>query len=45
MKKITDPDFKYVSAANTDIRKTFQRIRRELKKQEPAAVVPMRKKA
>lgn len=30
MKRITDPEFKYVSAADTDLRKTFKRIRREL---------------
>lgn len=29
MKKITDPKFKYTPAAETDIRKTFARVRRE----------------
>lgn len=28
-KPITDPTFRYVDAANTDIRKTFARIRAE----------------
>jgi len=30
-KSILDPTFKYVPAAETDIRKTFARIRREFK--------------
>lgn len=29
MKRLTDPDFKYVSSLATDLRKTFARIRRE----------------
>jgi hypothetical protein len=36
MKKITDKDFRYTPAASTDIRKTFDRIRREQKKQAEA---------
>jgi len=34
MKSILDPTFHYTSSANTDVRKTFARIRRELRKQE-----------
>jgi len=29
MKSILDPSFRYVSSANTDLRKAFARIRRE----------------
>jgi len=28
-KSLLDPDFQYRSAANTDVRETFERIRRE----------------
>lgn len=31
MKRITDPTFEYVPSVKTDIRKTFARIRREMK--------------
>ena len=46
MKRITDPDFRYVPAAKTDIRKTFARIRAEQKKaaQTPVNVTELRKK-
>lgn len=30
MKRITDPDFKYVPSGSTDIRKTFARERKRL---------------
>jgi len=47
MKSILDPTFKYVPSASTDLRKTFQRVRREMAQQqgkEPAnVVVPMMK--
>ena len=33
MKSLLDPSFRYTSSANTDIRKTFARIRREGKVQ------------
>lgn len=32
MKSILDPTFRYTSSANTDLRKTFARIRRENRK-------------
>ena len=31
MKSILDPTFRYVPSASTDLRKTFSRIRREMK--------------
>lgn len=34
MKRITDPTFKYTPAMDTDIRKTFERVRRELEQAE-----------
>lgn len=34
MKSILDPSFKYTSSANTDIAKTFAKVRRELRAQE-----------
>ena len=45
MKSILDPTFRYTSSANTDLRKTFARIRRESRRQAPhepktAAVMP-----
>lgn len=33
MKSILDPTFRYTSSANTDIRKTFARVRREMRRQ------------
>jgi hypothetical protein len=32
MKSILDPQFRYTSSANTDIRKTFARVRREMRR-------------
>lgn len=36
MKSILDPAFRYTSSANTDIRKTFARVRREMRRQTQA---------
>ena len=36
MKSILDPSFHYTPAASTDLRKTFARIRREMRKQSRA---------
>ena len=33
-KRITDPGFHYVPAAQTDIRKTFARLRREARERD-----------
>ena len=33
MKRILDPSFRYTPSYGTDVRKTFQRIRRELESQ------------
>lgn len=44
--RILDPKFRYVPSTQTDIRKTFARIRRELeaqKQQQPKVVTPMRR--
>ena len=40
MKRLTDKDFKYTNAASTDLRKTFERIRREQKALERPQPVP-----
>lgn len=37
MKRITDPTFRYVPAVETDLRKTFARIRREQREAEERA--------
>jgi hypothetical protein len=36
MKSILDPAFRYTPSASTDIRKTFARIRREMRRQSPS---------
>ena len=36
MTSILDPKFRYTNSANTDIRRTFARIRREQKQRERA---------
>lgn len=33
MKSILDPTFRYTPSGSTDVRKTFARVRRELRKQ------------
>ncbi|HTI47363.1 MAG TPA: hypothetical protein VMB76_12455 [Casimicrobiaceae bacterium] len=38
MKSILDPAFRYTSSANTDIRKTFARVRREMRRQSQSNV-------
>ena len=39
-KSILDPDFKYRNAASTDVRKTFERIRREMRLEEERRFKP-----
>ena len=39
MKSILDPSFRYTSSSNTDLRKTFERIRRELQRDAARGVV------
>ena len=34
MKPITDPTFRYFSSANTDLKRTFARVRREQRRQQ-----------
>jgi hypothetical protein len=41
MKSILDPSFKYVDSAHTNLRKTFERIRREQQPPpQPAPALP-----
>jgi hypothetical protein len=35
MKSILDPSFRYTSSVETDLRKTFARVRRELRNRVP----------
>jgi hypothetical protein len=39
MKSILDPSFRYTSSVDTDVRKTFQRIRHELQRDSAKPVV------
>jgi hypothetical protein len=39
MKSILDPSFRYTSSLHTDVRKTFERIRRELQRDTAKTVV------
>jgi hypothetical protein len=43
-RSILSKDFKYVSAANTDLRKTFERLRRLRQAEKAKVVVPMNPK-
>ena len=36
MKSILDPSFRYTDSVGTDLRKTFAKVRRELRKQKQA---------
>ncbi len=36
MKSILDPEFRYIPSVETDLRKTFARIRREQRRREEA---------
>jgi hypothetical protein len=38
MKSILDPTFQYTPSVETDLRKTFARVRRELRKAQKAAI-------
>ena len=38
MKSILDPSFRYTKSIETDLRKTFARVRRELRKEEQQQV-------
>lgn len=40
MKSILDPSFKYTNAASTDLRKTFARVRREMKAKAAEQMTP-----
>jgi hypothetical protein len=51
MKSILDPSFRYTKSVETDLHKTFAKVRRELRKQQaslaandpvPRTVVPLR---
>ncbi len=39
MKSILDPSFRYTKSVETDLRKTFAKVRRELRKQEQAQIL------
>jgi hypothetical protein len=39
MKSILDPSFRYIPSSQTDVRKTFARVRRELRAREQAKSV------
>ena len=39
MKSILDPSFKYTKSVETDLRKTFARVRKEQRQQEASAAI------
>lgn len=39
MKSILDPSFRYTKSVETDLRKTFAKVRRELRRQEQAQIL------
>jgi hypothetical protein len=39
MKSILDPSFRYTKSVETDLRKTFARVRRELRKEQEQSTV------
>jgi len=41
MKSILDPSFRYVPSSATDLRKTFARVRREMRKTTPTREAPV----
>jgi hypothetical protein len=41
VKSILDPSFRYVASHSTDLRKTFARIKREMRGQEPRVTPPL----
>jgi hypothetical protein len=45
MKRLLDPTFKYVPSGQTDIRKLFARVRRELQQAKPPPAIPLRKRS
>jgi hypothetical protein len=44
MKSILDPTFRYTKSVETDLRKTFARVRRELRKQQSTVSVKVIRK-
>ena len=45
MKSILDPSFRYTNSLQTDLRKTFARVRRELRSaQHPRAIAVLQEK-
>jgi hypothetical protein len=38
VKSILDPSFRYTKSVETDLRKTFARVRREMRKQQQPAI-------